>query len=71
MNIDLVTGGAGFIGSHLVDRLVDLGRRIRIVDNFSSGHPRNLAQHRENAAVELIQGDVADTTLMLRAASGV
>ena len=71
MSIDLVTGGAGFIGSHLVDRLLSLGRRVRVVDNFASGNPRNLTQHRANAALEIVQGDVADTAAMKSAAAGV
>ena len=71
MSIDLVTGGAGFIGSHLVDRLIALGRRVRVVDNFASGHRRNLAQHEGNAGLELVEGDIADGPTMLRAAQGV
>ncbi len=71
MATDLVTGGAGFIGSHLVDRLLSLGRQVRVVDNFSSGSPRNLAHHAGNSRLEVITGDVADTATMLRAAQGV
>jgi UDP-glucose 4-epimerase len=70
VSIDLVTGGAGFIGSHLVDRLIALGRQVRVVDNFASGHRRNLAQHADNAALDLIEGDIADGATMLRAADG-
>jgi len=40
----LVTGGAGFIGSHIVDRLVDEGYKVRVVDNLSSGRTENLRQ---------------------------
>jgi UDP-glucose 4-epimerase len=71
VSIDLVTGGAGFIGSHLVDRLIALGRRVRVVDNFASGHRRNLAQHAGSAALEVIEADVADGPAMLGAAAGV
>jgi UDP-glucose 4-epimerase len=71
VSIDLVTGGAGFIGSHLVDRLVALGRQVRVVDNLASGHRRNLDQHAGNAALEIIEGDVADGPTMLSAARGV
>jgi UDP-glucose 4-epimerase len=71
MSIDLVTGGAGFIGSHLVDRLLSLGRQVRVVDNFASGNPRNLAQHHGNGALEIVQGDVADSVTMKAAAAGV
>lgn len=42
----LVTGGAGFIGSHIVDRLIEEGYWVRVVDNLSSGRLENLAQHR-------------------------
>jgi UDP-glucose 4-epimerase len=69
--VDLVTGGAGFIGSHLVDRLIAMGRQVRVIDNFASGNPRNLAQYKDSAALDLINGDVADAAVMLRAANGV
>jgi UDP-glucose 4-epimerase len=71
VSADLVTGGAGFIGSHLVDRLITLGRRVRVVDNFASGHRRNLAQHAGSAALEIVEADVADSAAMLAAAEGV
>jgi UDP-glucose 4-epimerase len=71
VSIDLVTGGAGFIGSHLVDRLIELGRKVRVVDNFASGHPRNLAHHAGCGALDLVEGDVADGATMLRASEGV
>jgi len=71
VSIDLVTGGAGFIGSHLVDRLIALGRRVRVIDNFASGHRRNFAQHAESAALEIVEGDIADAATMRVAADGV
>ena len=58
--IDLVTGGAGFIGSHLVDRLVARGRAVRVLDNFAVGRPSNLKQHDGNPRLAIISGDVAD-----------
>jgi len=67
----LVTGGAGFIGSHLVDRLVVDGWRVRIVDNLSSGRLENLAQHRGSPDVEVIIGDLEDPETCLRAVEGV
>jgi nucleoside-diphosphate-sugar epimerase len=52
----LVTGGAGFIGSNLVDELLARGHAVRVLDNFSSGHRRNLARAIDD--VELIEGDL-------------
>lgn len=58
---DVVTGGAGFIGSHMVDRLLGLeDRRVRVIDNFSSGSRRNLAHHHGNPRLELIEADLSD-----------
>jgi len=48
------TGGAGFIGSHLVDRPVKEGLNVNVIDNLSSGRLENLAQHRDNPRVEVI-----------------
>ncbi len=58
--IDLVTGGAGFIGSHLVDRLLSLGRRVRVIDNFSNGSLRNLEHHAGNHALEVAKFDIRE-----------
>jgi UDP-glucose 4-epimerase len=52
----LVTGGGGFIGSHLVERLVRDGHRVRVLDNFTTGHRRNLASFIDD--VELVEGDL-------------
>ncbi len=65
----LVTGGAGFIGSHLVDLLVRAGWRVRVLDDFSSGTEANLAASKGH--VELLRGDVCDTSLAARAVAGV
>ncbi|MBM4384848.1 MAG: SDR family oxidoreductase [Deltaproteobacteria bacterium] len=65
----LVTGGAGFIGSHLVDRLVREGWRVRVLDDFSSGREQNLAASR--AHIELLKGDLCDDALAARAVAGV
>ncbi len=56
----VVTGGAGFIGSHLVDRLLSEGHSVAVVDNFSSGNPRNLDHHGGNRDLEVHRVDVAD-----------
>lgn len=65
----LVTGGAGFIGSHLVDALLEEGARVRVLDNFATGRRDNLAGSL--ASVELLEGDVRDPALCARACSGV
>ena len=65
----LVTGGAGFIGSHLADRLVDDGWRVRVLDDFSSGRAANLAG--SEATLELLRGDLRDAALLRRAVAGV
>lgn len=69
--VDLVTGGAGFIGSHLVDRLLEQGRGVRVLDNLSVGRRANLKQHEGNPQFELIIGDVADPQAVDRAVGGV
>ncbi|UPQ83393.1 NAD-dependent epimerase/dehydratase family protein [Pseudomonas knackmussii] len=63
----LVTGGAGFIGSNLVDALVARGYSVRVLDNLSTGKRSNLPT---GANVELIEGDVADAQLVRRAVQG-
>lgn len=64
----LVTGGAGFIGSHLVESLIAQGRRVRVLDDFSTGLRANL--ERLDAAPEIVEGDVADAATVERAAHG-
>ncbi|HPB97379.1 MAG TPA: SDR family NAD(P)-dependent oxidoreductase, partial [Polyangiaceae bacterium] len=54
----LVTGGAGFIGSHLVDELVTRGARVRVLDNFFSGRRENLASSIDR--IDLLEGDIRD-----------
>lgn len=68
---DLVTGGAGFIGSHLVDRLLADGRRVRVLDSFIVGRRSNLRQHDGNAALEVVEADVADGRAVAAATVGV
>jgi UDP-glucose 4-epimerase len=67
MNI-LVTGGAGFIGSHLVDRLAAEGHQVRVIDNLSSGRLENLAHRRD---VEVIIGDLKNPQDAQKAVRGV
>jgi len=56
----LVTGGAGFIGSHLVERLLKLGLHVTVIDNYSTGRPANLAHIASNRDLRIHQGDVTD-----------
>jgi UDP-glucose 4-epimerase len=67
----LVTGGAGFIGSHLVDRLVRNGYRVRVVDNLSSGRIENIKHHLNAHSAELIVGDLKDPQVALKAVEGI
>jgi len=64
----LITGGAGFIGSHLCDALLDKGYAVRILDDFSTGRRSNL--QLDHPRLELIEGDVADAGLVTQAAAG-
>jgi nucleoside-diphosphate-sugar epimerase len=56
----LVTGGASFIGSHLVDALVERGARIKVVDNLSSGKLENIQSHLDKKQIEFLQLDLLD-----------
>ena len=69
--MDLVTGGAGFIGSHLVDALVDQGKKVRVIDNFSSGREEFLAHHEGGGAVEVCRGDLLDRESVIAAMEGI
>lgn len=68
----LVTGGAGFIGSHVVERLLKDGFQVRIFDNFSTGRRENLEFAKgAGTAVELVEGDLRDLAAVERAVRGV
>jgi UDP-glucose 4-epimerase len=69
MSVCLVTGGAGFMGSHLVDALVARGDAVRVLDNFSTGTHANLALVRDK--VELISADLNDAGVLEKAIGGV
>lgn len=66
----LVTGGAGFIGSHLVEALTTRGNRVRVLDDFSTGRRQNLAMI-DAGRLELIEGDVRDAATTDAVATGV
>ncbi|MAG97447.1 MAG: SDR family oxidoreductase [Alphaproteobacteria bacterium] len=68
--IDVVTGGGGFIGSHLVDRLLAGGRRVRVIDNFSVGNPGNLEQHRDNPDLAVSRADIRDRDAVTAVTTG-
>ncbi len=65
----LVTGGCGFIGSHLVEALVQEGKRVRVLDNLSSGYRQNLEPFGRE--VEVVIGDVRDPAAVKKAVQGV
>jgi UDP-N-acetylglucosamine/UDP-N-acetyl-alpha-D-glucosaminouronate 4-epimerase len=65
----LVTGGAGFIGSHIVKRLVNDGGQVRVVDNLSTGQARRLDALR--SAIQFIEGDLAVEAIARRAVEGI
>jgi UDP-glucose 4-epimerase len=67
-DIHLVTGGGGFIGSNLVRALLERGRRVRVLDNFSTGFRENLAEVA--ADIDLVEGDIRDPDACRRACNG-
>ena len=68
MSVYLVTGGAGFIGSHLAEALVGRGEQVRVVDSLVTGHRRNLAHL---PSVEFVEGDLSDIEVARRVVDGV
>ncbi|MDE2903668.1 MAG: NAD-dependent epimerase/dehydratase family protein [Chloroflexota bacterium] len=67
----LVTGGASFIGSHLVDALVALSARVRVVDDLSSGRLANIRRHVDSGAVEFVRADLMDAAVAAEAVDGM
>src|SRR5712671_2660992 len=67
--IALVTGGAGFIGSHLAAALVDRGARVRVIDDLSTGHRENLEEI--GGALDFVHASMIDETALARALEDV
>ena len=67
----LVTGGAGFIGSHLTEALLQEGHRIRVLDDFSTGKRENLIFDKEYPSLEIIEGDIRHLAVCQRAMKDV
>lgn len=65
----LITGGAGFIGSHTVEALLEAGARVRVLDNLSTGSHENLPEH--HTSLEFVQGDVRDETCVKKCMQGI
>jgi nucleoside-diphosphate-sugar epimerase len=69
MTVSLVTGGAGFIGSHIVHALLARGDSVRVLDNFSTGTRQNLAEFKQQ--IEIIEADLRDRQLVIEAVRDV
>lgn len=67
----LVTGGAGFIGSHLTELLLSQGHHVTVVDNFSTGQSSNLANVVDHPQLTMLNGSITDQTLLAEAVRGV
>ncbi|MBR9703220.1 SDR family NAD(P)-dependent oxidoreductase [Candidatus Woesearchaeota archaeon] len=65
-----VTGGAGFIGSHIVDKLVELGAEVTIYDNFCTGQRKYIEHHADNSKVTIVEADVLDLEKLEAAIKG-
>src|SRR3954452_15110375 len=68
MPTNLVTGGAGFVGSHLAEALIKRGHHVRVLDNFATGKVESLVAVADD--IELISGDVRDEAVVKRAVTG-
>ncbi len=67
----LVTGGAGFIGSHIVDRLLEEGFEVTVIDNLSTGRRENIAHRQNRKDFHYIKGDIRDTALIKKVVEDV
>jgi len=66
----LVTGGSGFIGSHLVDHLLTRNKEVVVLDDFSSGKREYLDQALELGGVEIVEGSILDNDVLAKAIEG-
>ena len=67
----LITGGAGFIGSNIADRLLEQGHSVRVIDNFLTGKRENLSKALSSQRFELIEGDIRNLDTVRRACEGI
>lgn len=67
----LITGGAGFIGSNLVEHFLNKNYQVVVLDNFATGHRHNIAHHLENPNFTLIEGDIRDMATCVKACESV
>jgi UDP-N-acetylglucosamine 4-epimerase len=68
----LITGGGGFIGSNLTEYLLKYNaKKVRVLDNFSNGHRKNLIEFHDNPAFELLEGDIRDLETCKKAMEGI
>ena len=67
----LVTGGAGFIGSNIVSKLLDLGCYVRVIDNLITGKKENIEEFINNPNYEFIEGDIRDYNLCLEVCDNI
>jgi UDP-N-acetylglucosamine 4-epimerase len=67
----LITGGAGFIGSHIVRFIIENGGFVRVLDNLLTGHIENIEEHRNSSNFEFIEGDITDLATCKKACVGI
>lgn len=67
----LVTGGAGFIGSHLVDKLLEDGHNVKVLDNLHTGDIENVKRHNDSSSFQFLEGDVRNRKVIREAVQGV